>query len=62
MAVDQEKKKELRERVLFEAENEKMPCKKAFKIAEELNCLPIDVGKECNELEIKIVGCQLGCF
>ncbi|MDY6826310.1 MAG: hypothetical protein SVV67_03920 [Bacillota bacterium] len=62
MAVDQEKKKKLRERILSEAENNKMTCKKAFNIASEVDCLPIDVGHECNELEIKVVGCQLGCF
>ncbi|MFO8193001.1 MAG: hypothetical protein R6U08_09650 [Bacillota bacterium] len=62
MAVDQEKKKQLQERILSEAENSKMTCKKALKIASELDCLPIEVGNECNKMDVKLVGCQLGCF
>lgn len=62
MALDIEKQKVLRERVLYEAEGLKLPCKKAFIIASEVDCPVHEVGKTCNETGIKIVGCQLGCF
>ncbi len=62
MALDINKQKELRERVLYEAEKLKLPCSKAFIIASEVNCPISEVGKICNELSIKIESCQLGCF
>ena len=37
-------------------------CKEAVHIAEELKLAPIEIGKICNELKIKIRNCQLGCF
>ncbi len=37
-------------------------CTTALAIAEKLNVKPIEVGKICNELNIKIQNCQLGCF
>lgn len=40
----------------------KIPCVMAFKIAREHDCSIADVGKLCNEMEIKIISCQLGCF
>ncbi len=39
-----------------------LPCAMAFKIAREQNCTIEEIGKLCNELKIKIVSCQLGCF
>ncbi len=57
-----EMQKEVRERILFEAESLKLPCKKAFTIASEVGCPVADVGRICNEVGIKIIGCQLGCF
>ncbi len=62
MAMDMEKQKELRERILFEAEGLKLPCRKAFDIASEVDCPLAEVGKTCNEIGIKVMGCQLGCF
>ncbi len=60
--MTQEKTNELKERILFEADGLKLPCKQAFRIAADLNCTVPEVGKACNETGIKIVGCQLGCF
>lgn len=37
-------------------------CKDAIKIAEDFGIAPIETGKICNELKIKITNCQLGCF
>lgn len=40
----------------------KIPCPLARKIAEELNVHYREVGKVADELDIKITGCELGCF
>lgn len=53
---------QLNERILAEADNSRLPCQKAFAIAEETGLETADVGKACNKLEVKIVECQLGCF
>ena len=40
----------------------KLPCKRAFQLAEELNLSIKDIGDICNAESIKIITCQLGCF
>ncbi|NOZ22847.1 MAG: hypothetical protein GXP25_17355 [Planctomycetes bacterium] len=54
------------DRVLQEVEkrcpDERLPCSLAFQIAKELGVTPLRVGQAANELGIKIVNCQLGCF
>ena len=40
----------------------KLPCKKVFQLAEELNVSLKDIGDFCNGEDIKIIHCQLGCF
>jgi molybdate transport system regulatory protein len=40
----------------------RLPCAEAFKVARDLEVPVNEVGKACNELGIKIVHCQLGCF
>lgn len=61
--MEEKKKERLTEKVLEAAAPEnRLSCKKAFAIAAEMDCLPIDVGRVCNEHKIKMTGCQLGCF
>lgn len=43
-------------------EEGKITCKDALKIANEAGVSPSEVGKEINNMKIKIKGCQLGCF
>ncbi len=43
-------------------EEKRLQCTEAFKIANDLEVSLAEVGKSCNELGIKIIGCQLGCF
>ena len=58
-----EKEKEtVRELILKEAPQMRLPCPKAFEIAGKTGCSPAEVGKLCDELSVKIFGCQLGCF
>jgi hypothetical protein len=40
----------------------RLPCAEAFKVARDLEVPIAEVGRACNELGIKIVHCQLGCF
>jgi hypothetical protein len=43
-------------------EQKHLPCHEAFRIASDLE-VPIEqVGQACNDIGIKIVACQLGCF
>ncbi len=42
--------------------NGRLPCAVAFKIAKKLKVSPRQVGDTANILNIKIMGCQLGCF
>lgn len=56
----------LKEKILSQTEEidgkQKLPCKKAFKLAAELNISKQELGQACNELGVKIYACQLGCF
>jgi hypothetical protein len=40
----------------------KIPCDTAFRLAEELGISRKEMGNFLNELRIKIIQCQLGCF
>ncbi|HUU51273.1 MAG TPA: hypothetical protein VMW81_10010 [Nitrospinota bacterium] len=52
----------LEEKVKEALENGKLSCSRAFKIAEETGADVEEIGKVANRLDIKIIGCQLGCF
>ena len=39
-----------------------LPCAVALTITEELDVTPRMVGDKANELKIRIINCQLGCF
>ncbi len=55
-------KEEIKKLVMEHQKEGKISCKKAFEIAESLGVPVRDVGNAIEELGIKIVGCQLGCF
>ncbi len=51
------------EEAAVEKDGEKrMPCAVAFELAENYPVTLMEIGKACNRMGIKIVGCQLGCF
>ena len=50
------------EKVKSRAKDGKIACKQALKIAEEMDIPSRDLGILLNELKIKVMGCQLGCF
>ena len=37
-------------------------CAEVFRLAEELRADVIQIGRICNEQDIRICNCQLGCF
>jgi len=57
-----DKKENIRSMLEKSATDNKIPCPLARKIAKELNVPYEDVGKSADELNIKITGCELGCF
>jgi hypothetical protein len=60
--MDTKKKDELAAAIKEAASCGKMTCPQARAIAERLELPYSVVGKTCNELEIKLKGCSLGCF
>ncbi|MGQ9920140.1 MAG: hypothetical protein ACUVRZ_02300 [Desulfobacca sp.] len=53
---------DLKARIQAAAPEGRIPCAAAFKLAEELGISRSRLGELLNELRIKIVSCQLGCF
>jgi hypothetical protein len=49
-------------RAFREDDRLKLSCRDAFSIAEENGVEPGAIGKICNEQNIRICKCQLGCF
>lgn len=60
--MDEQKKQELIEALRREAKEGRISCAAAFRLTEELGVSRREVGQMCDELKIKIVSCQLGCF
>ena len=52
----------VKEAVKAKAEEGRIACAVALKLAEELKVSTAEVGKAANALEVKIVKCSLGCF
>ena len=40
----------------------RLSCAQAFELAKELEVKVIEIGHICNEQNIRICNCQLGCF
>ena len=55
-------KEDLKTKIKTAAPEGKIPCATAFKLAEELGLSRTEMGEMLNELRIKIINCQLGCF
>jgi len=53
---------ELREAISQGLENERLPCRTAWAIAEKLHLPKMAVSSACESLKIKIGPCQLGSF
>lgn len=53
---------ELKSRIRAAAPEGKIPCAAAFRLAEELEISRQELGDLLNNMRIKIIHCQLGCF
>lgn len=52
----------IRERMGERASDGRLPCAVAFALAEELGVSPAVIGEYADEMEIRLVKCQLGLF
>jgi hypothetical protein len=50
------------QKVMAHAKNDELPCAVAFKIAEELQKSPAEIGRTVDLLNLKLIKCQLGLF
>ncbi|MBN1277387.1 MAG: hypothetical protein JXA35_07820 [Deltaproteobacteria bacterium] len=50
------------EKVKSREKDGKIACKQALRIAEETGIPSGELGALLNDLKIKVMGCQLGCF
>jgi len=53
---------EIKEAVMKVCKNNRLSCAAAHKLAAELGVPVRTIGNAADELKIKIVACQLGCF
>jgi len=53
---------QIRQAVLKAAKDGRLSCAAARKLAGELQVPPKEIGAACNDLNIKIHSCELGCF
>ena len=57
-----QKQSKIEELVKTKCEEGRISCKVAHQIADQLDVSLGSVGQVINKLDIKIYGCQLGCF
>ncbi len=55
-------REKIMEAIRMASENNRLTCEKAHALAGELKVPLREIGALCNELNIKIAACQLGCF
>ncbi len=55
-------REEMEKIILEKAKDGKLPCALCFKMAEDFGISKSEMGRILNEMKIKIVQCQLGCF
>jgi hypothetical protein len=58
-AMDIERVKEEIEQA---ADDRRLSCEEARALAERLGISYAEMGKACDELKVKLYGCELGCF
>jgi len=62
MAGDDGLVKAVLERAQEEDGSKRLSCAEAFALARKFKTGTREIGRICNEQNIKIVNCQLGCF
>lgn len=56
------REEELKKAIGKAAVNNRLSCERAHELAQELGVPLREIGAACNELNIKIAACRLGCF
>lgn len=54
--------KKIIEAILTASVNNRLSCEKAHELSKMLDVPLQEIGVTCNDLNIKIASCQLGCF
>ncbi len=54
--------RELERAIRAATENGKAPCRTLLELARRTGVSPGDVGRLCDEMDIRVGRCQLGCF
>ena len=49
-------------KVVAEARDGRLACRRAFDLAKELDVNVLVIGAACDAAGIRVTGCQLGCF
>ena len=62
MKMETARKNELIEAIHKEVTDGKLTCAQAWALADRFDCPRLEMGKLLNELKIKLIKCQLGCF
>jgi len=57
-----DKTRDIHARISAAAPNGTISCAEALRLAEELSLTPAEIGQAADELKVRIVRCQLGCF
>ena len=55
-------KEQIEKRIRAKARENRISCKQALGLAEELDVSPKRIGDTANAMKIRIRACQLGCF
>ena len=55
-------KEQLQEAVRNASRDNRLTCERAHELGKELGVTLQEIGAVCNELNIRINACQLGCF
>ena len=53
---------EIRELIQAQAKDGRVSCKAMLTLVEQTRTPAKQIGQLCNEMKIRITGCQLGCF
>ena len=57
-----EAKEDIKQKILEAAKDGRAACKVLLGLAAETSTPPREIGHLCNEMDIRIAACQLGCF
>ena len=60
--MNPETERQIRQSIQQAARDGRVACKLLLELAERMESPPKRIGQFCNEMGIRISGCQLGCF